>query len=204
MQVALDDPNLGTASIALGGHAAGDVDLDREIGRFGAGDVLIGNTNGNTIEGLDGDDKIYGLDDDDTLLGGDDNDDVIGHEGNDTIDGGFGNDFMSGDERIDTVSFESWDPTGVYIPEIERIRIQLNEGSVQGIARATCLHRSHHGRGNRYVSSASRTCGAPTGRRRSSATVREYAGGPRRQRFDPRQGRQRHHRRRHGNGHGQL
>jgi serralysin len=106
------------------------VDLRQELQFLGdaAGDRLrnvehvTGSTSGDVIVGNGGVNHLNGSD------------------GNDRIDGGFGNDILMGGQNIDTVSFESWDPTGLMFAE--NIRIQLGEGSQQGTATRSALNFS--------------------------------------------------------------
>jgi Ca2+-binding RTX toxin-like protein len=64
-----------------------------------------------------------------------------GSDGDDRVDGGFGNDILIGGAgAFDTVSFVSWDPTGLTLAE--NIRIQLGEGSQQGTATRSALNFS--------------------------------------------------------------
>jgi Ca2+-binding RTX toxin-like protein len=94
--------------------------LDRDQAFSGTGNgldnVIIGNGLGNTLHGRGGDDEIDG------------------GRGEDTIDGGLGDDSLVGGDEIDTVSFESWDPTGPLTNPLENITIALGQGSVAGTA----------------------------------------------------------------------
>jgi Ca2+-binding RTX toxin-like protein len=128
--VYLDDSTTGTASFATGGDATGDslISIENLVGSAHV-DFLVGNSSANRLEGGAGGDGLYGGGGDDTLLGGDGNDGINGGQQNDTIDGGFGNDTLQGDQGVDTVSFESWDPTGLFSQFGETIRIDLDQGS---------------------------------------------------------------------------
>lgn len=128
--VYLEDTTTGAASFAVGGDAAGDtlISIENLVGSAQV-DFLVGNSSANRLEGGAGGDGLYGGGGDDTLLGGDGNDGVNGGQQNDTIDGGFGNDTLQGDQGVDTVSFESWDPTGLFSQLGEAIRIDLSQGS---------------------------------------------------------------------------
>lgn len=61
-------------------------------------DVITGNTDANTLKGLDGDDQISG---------GSGNDRLEGGAGNDTLSGGAGDDLLQGDEGIDIADYSS-------------------------------------------------------------------------------------------------
>jgi Ca2+-binding RTX toxin-like protein len=140
--VRLDDIVTGTASSAAGGHATGDtlISIENLVGSAQA-DLLTGSSVNNRIEGGGGTDEIYGLAGADTLSGGDGNDVVSGSQQNDVIDGGFDNDALSGGDHVDTVSFESWDPTGLYVQLDEQIRIELANGNALGSATRTVTNR---------------------------------------------------------------
>jgi Ca2+-binding RTX toxin-like protein len=66
-------------------------------------DVLVGDEDGNRIEGLAGADTIYGEGGNDLLVGADGDDVADGGDGNDTIDLGPGNNFGFAGAGIDTV-----------------------------------------------------------------------------------------------------
>lgn len=57
---------------------------------------------------------------------------IHGNSSANVIDGGTGNDLLIGAGATDTVSFESWDPTGIYSLVGESNRIQLGEGDGAG------------------------------------------------------------------------
>ena len=61
-------------------------------------DVITGNTDANTLKGLDGDDQISG---------GSGNDRLEGGAGNDTLAGGAGDDLLQGDEGTDIADYSS-------------------------------------------------------------------------------------------------
>jgi serralysin len=61
-----------------------------------------------------------------TIIGNSGDNVIEARGGNDVVDGGFGDDTLSGGNDVDTVSFESWDPTGLYIESpLQSIRIEL-------------------------------------------------------------------------------
>jgi serralysin len=63
-----------------------------------------------------------------TIVGNSGDNVIEARGGNDVVDGGFGDDTLSGGNDVDTVSFESWDPTGLYIESpLQSIRIELGE-----------------------------------------------------------------------------
>lgn len=136
--VSLDEPATDAAALAAGGDATGDalISIENLVGSAFA-DALTGNSLANTLEGGGGADNLNGGGGDDTLLGGDGNDTIFGGQQSDLIDGGFGNDTLNGDRDVDTVSFESWDPTGIFTPFGETIRIVLGEGTASGTATRT-------------------------------------------------------------------
>jgi Ca2+-binding RTX toxin-like protein len=77
-----------------------------------AGEVIVGDGGGNTLNGTLGDDTVHGLDGNDSLLGNDGDDDLFGGNGNDTafagngddeVVGGNGDDFVHGNRGNDTV-----------------------------------------------------------------------------------------------------
>jgi Ca2+-binding RTX toxin-like protein len=140
--VRLDDVVAGTASSATGGHATGDtlISIENLVGSAHA-DLLTGSSINNRIEGGGGADEIHGLAGADVLSGGDGNDVIVGGQQNDVIDGGFGNDTLSGGDHVDTVSFESWDPTGIFVQLDEQIRIELGNGNALGSATRTVTNR---------------------------------------------------------------
>ncbi|MEM7742684.1 MAG: malectin domain-containing carbohydrate-binding protein [Pseudomonadota bacterium] len=85
-----------------GGDAEGDQLFDVE-NIFGSNfdDTLVGDGEGNTINGNGGSDSILGSSDDDVLGGGLGGDRVRGNAGEDTIEGNEGNDRIFGDEDED-------------------------------------------------------------------------------------------------------
>jgi len=72
-------------------------------------DTIIGDANGNKLEGMGGNDSIEGLDGNDTLFGGAGNDTLRGGNGHDQIRGGTGNDVIDGGDGYDVVEY--WDAT---------------------------------------------------------------------------------------------
>lgn len=66
-------------------------------------DLILGNAQGNNINGKGGDDCIYGYDGNDDIDGGNGNDYVFGGNGNDEIKGGWGNDHLYGENGADDV-----------------------------------------------------------------------------------------------------
>ncbi|MDP2903017.1 MAG: calcium-binding protein, partial [Methylovulum sp.] len=68
-------------------------------------DLLIGDANGNTLQGQSGNDILLGEDGNDTLDGGNGNDMLNGGESNDTLNGEDGNDTLTGGEGTDTYTF---------------------------------------------------------------------------------------------------
>ncbi len=71
------------------------------INGTGYNDILYGDENGNTINGLDGDDIIKGRDGDDYLIGGDGDDDMYGGKGFNIMIAGKGFNRMLGDNDRD-------------------------------------------------------------------------------------------------------
>jgi Ca2+-binding RTX toxin-like protein len=139
--VGLEDTFTGLPSFANGGHATGDVLSEIENLRgSGFGDALMGNPSGNTLDGRGGDDSLFGDAGNDTLLGGDGDDYVKASDDHDLVDGGFGSDELHGEDGTDTVSFQSWDPTGIFLPLPETIHIQLGNGGAQGTATRTVFN----------------------------------------------------------------
>jgi Ca2+-binding RTX toxin-like protein len=136
--VSLDEPTTGAAALAAGGDATGDtlISIENLVGSAFA-DALTGNSLGNRLEGGGGADNLNGGGGDDILRGGDGNDTIFGGQQSDLIDGGFGNDTLNGERDVDTVSFESWDPTGIFTQFGETIRITLGEGTASGTATRT-------------------------------------------------------------------
>ncbi len=65
--------------------------------------VIRGNHEANSIQGLDGDDQLYGFAGADILSGGNGNDQLIGGSGNDILSGGAGTDSLSGEDGNDTL-----------------------------------------------------------------------------------------------------
>jgi serralysin len=106
------------------------IDLRQELQSLGdaASDRL------RSIEHVDG--SAFG----DTIVGNSGVNHLNGSDGDDRIDGGFGNDILMGGQNTDTVSFETWDPTGLVL--VENIRIQLGEGSQQGTATRSAMNFS--------------------------------------------------------------
>jgi Ca2+-binding RTX toxin-like protein len=99
-----DDENVGTDTL---------VNFESVVGS-GFGDVIIGDSNANTLSGRGGDDELkgedgldflFGDDGDDTLFGEAGNDGLIGDDGDDTLDGGSGSDYLAGGPGHDTFVF---------------------------------------------------------------------------------------------------
>ena len=72
-------------------------------------DSLIGDAEGNDIQGLAGNDQLQGNGGNDSLSGGADHDFLRGGDGDDTLNGGTGNDSLSGDDGSDTYLFAQGD-----------------------------------------------------------------------------------------------
>lgn len=80
-------------------HLGGSLDvkfLNLAVQGTAAGEVIHGNRDVNTINGLGGDDLLLGDDGNDIISGGDGNDRVYGGSGNDTLSGNAGDDTMDG------------------------------------------------------------------------------------------------------------
>lgn len=67
-------------------------------------DMIIGDSNNNTLSSHDGNDKIYGGSGDDRMWGHDGNDTISGGNGNDGMNGGNGDDVLLGGAGDDKIS----------------------------------------------------------------------------------------------------
>ncbi len=86
-----------TGEVIIGG--SGDDDLDGT----GSDDTISGGDGNDNIDGKGGDDEIDGGSGNDTINGGDGNDTINGGSGNDIIDGGAGNDNINGGTGNDVI-----------------------------------------------------------------------------------------------------
>ena len=95
-----------TGAMGTGGTAQGDtlVAVENLTGSY-HNDVLIGDNNENTLDGLDGVDHLKGGGGDDTLNG---------DNGNDVLKGGGGEDILNGGAGIDTADYY-WSAAGVTV-----------------------------------------------------------------------------------------
>ncbi|BCW90363.1 hypothetical protein sos41_35310 [Alphaproteobacteria bacterium SO-S41] len=116
------------APAASTGEAAGDTFIGIEnLTGSQAGDILGGNEDANTIDGLGGNNYIYGAGGDD-ILGGGENDDLLeGQGGNDTLSGRAGIDILNGGDGDDTASYASGLGVIAYLSAP-----QLNAGDAAG------------------------------------------------------------------------
>lgn len=67
------------------------------------GDLIFGDDDDNSLNGLHGDNSIFAGKGDDTIHGGSDNDLLVGEKGDDLIYGGAGDDTLLGDSGEDTI-----------------------------------------------------------------------------------------------------
>jgi Ca2+-binding RTX toxin-like protein len=98
--------NVNLASnTANGGDATGDTILNFEnLTGSNYGDILIGNSNNNTIIAGAGGDVVDGANGNDSLYGGAGNDTAYGGNGSDFLSGGIGNDLLYGEAGNDSLS----------------------------------------------------------------------------------------------------
>ncbi len=104
-----NNPERAVEAIQLADGLTLDLTTLRVLGEAATSgtDFMVGDTGGNTLEGLGGDDILSGLAGNDTLRGGDGNDLFEGGLGNDTIDGG-------SDSLTAGVDLATLDPTQAY------------------------------------------------------------------------------------------
>ncbi|MEM5581310.1 M10 family metallopeptidase [Roseibium sp. AS2] len=83
--------NLGDVHTESGGHAQGDTLSSVEyVDGSNYNDLIVGDSNANTLDGRSGNDMLYGLSGNDTLLGNSGNDILRGGSSTDRLDGGSG------------------------------------------------------------------------------------------------------------------
>ena len=99
---------------STGGDADGDTftNFENVIGSS-FDDVLRGDSENNTFQGLTGDDILIGLDGDDTLIGGIGDDILRGGAGDDVLIGGSGRDELNGGDGENIFKFSSMSDSGV-------------------------------------------------------------------------------------------
>jgi Ca2+-binding RTX toxin-like protein len=113
------------------------------------GDQLVGDANGNIVDGLEGNDLVFGLGgsdllygglgsdtllggvSSDELFGGMDDDELLGEEGNDTLKGGAGNDTLSGGAGNDTLKGGVGTDTASYADAVSGVTVNLGLTTAQ-------------------------------------------------------------------------
>ena len=119
---------------ARGGDAEGDTIVDMgEADRIehvrGSmyGDMLTGNSRGNSLWGLGGDDDLDGGRGDDSLYGGDGADNLDGGDHDDTLEGGYGADMLTGGDHRD-----GGGDTASYSMSMMGVTVRLHSGQSMG------------------------------------------------------------------------
>ncbi|HGG65001.1 MAG TPA: calcium-binding protein [Rhodobacteraceae bacterium] len=94
-------------SISGAGQMVGGGVENDTISGAGQNDVLIGFDGEDTLNGGNGDDRLYGLNGDDSLVAGSGDDLLYGGEDDDTLIGGRGNDLLDGGDDFDTADYSA-------------------------------------------------------------------------------------------------
>ena len=106
----------------LGGYSIANGVVIENAEGGAKGDLLVGNTANNMLEGKGGKDALYGFDGNDTLKGGADDDELAGGDGNDRLEGGAGTDTAIFSEACRNYEITRDEGTGV-------VTIRHKEGS---------------------------------------------------------------------------
>ena len=144
--VALLDTSLTTHTITVGVTDTEDKVIDSGLflsatafgfdatGATAGADFLVGNFNGETIDGLGGDDRILGFGGNDSLVGGAGNDTLDGGDGSDTLDGGAGDDVFIASKGTDVIRTGGGTDTlvigaGFEVESVLATALDISEGS---------------------------------------------------------------------------
>lgn len=101
------------------------------LGSDNVDDILIGDSQMNTISGYGGDDQLSGLDGDDFLFGGSGNDTITGGNGNDNIAGGSDDDVLDGGAGDDILYGEAGNDTYIYVSGLDTFEESNGEDTIQ-------------------------------------------------------------------------
>ena len=108
----------------LGGYSIANGVVIENAEGSAKGDLLIGDTAANTLDGKGGKDALYGFDGNDTLKGGAGDDELAGGDGDDRLEGGAGTDTAIFSEACRNYEITRDDATGV-------VTIRHKEGSLE-------------------------------------------------------------------------
>ncbi|UWQ93546.1 M10 family metallopeptidase C-terminal domain-containing protein (plasmid) [Rhodobacteraceae bacterium M382] len=109
----------------LGGYSIANGVVIENASGGAKGDLLIGNTANNTLDGKGGKDALFGFDGNDTLKGGADDDEMTGGDGDDRLEGGAGTDVAIFSEACRNYEITRDDATG-------QVTIRHKDGGADG------------------------------------------------------------------------
>ena len=114
-----------SSTFDLGGYSIANGVVIENAKGGAKGDLLIGNTANNMLEGNGGKDALFGFDGNDTLKGGADDDEMTGGDGNDRLEGGAGTDVAIFSEACRNYEITRDDATG-------QVTIRHKDGGADG------------------------------------------------------------------------